>query len=483
MVSNLFSTWFVANCNSKMAVTGRLGRLRALFLLVLGVYFAGIFCLEFSPASFLPRISSALRRHAPASSGSAPTTRSRLLVKAGGTDLADEASRTEVVVNGSVSSELSDVSEDWRKPAGSSTSLCPECRSERRNFVFIKCMKCATESLVSSFRNFGNNRNLSFALPLASNLWLSWPDPVREVDIRPSLTGRYNILCDHAVYTPDLMARLMPNDTVYISAVREPFSRFKSTLRYFGLLSFAEADYPEDPLGHYLRNLQHFEPLKSRLLRGCPARNFSLIRNLMSHCLGMPLGWPAGREDISGDAEKVRKYIEQVDSRFLLVLVVEHLHESLVLLKRALCWSTKDVLYRKLNVADYAYKADRRQDLVNIYRNISHVDYLLYDHLNETLWRKIRQEGNDFWGEVAEFTRTQNRTAEFCDSVKKKKKNSERMSLRFNRTRWDKGFFFMDEDCNSVYMLPTLRARYENSVSRSVLAEYERRLNVSRFRC
>ena len=40
-----------------------------------------------------------------------------------------------------------------------------------------------------------------------------------------------------------------------------------------------------------------------------------------------------------------RQLIEYIDAYFDVVLIVEHIDESLVLMKRRLCWPMKDILY------------------------------------------------------------------------------------------------------------------------------------------
>jgi hypothetical protein len=61
---------------------------------------------------------------------------------------------------------------------------------------------------------------------------------------------------------------------------------------------------------------------------------FSVTKNLMAQCLGMPLGFPYGRADISNNLHAVQDYIQNLDEEFSLVMIVEYFHESLILFKR-----------------------------------------------------------------------------------------------------------------------------------------------------
>ena len=43
------------------------------------------------------------------------------------------------------------------------------------NFVFIKCMKCATETVGNILRRYAFTRNLNVVLPRSDNIYLGWP--------------------------------------------------------------------------------------------------------------------------------------------------------------------------------------------------------------------------------------------------------------------------------------------------------------------
>lgn len=290
---------------------------------------------------------------------------------------------------------------------------------EKRNFVFIKTMKCATQTLVQIFRRFGYLRHLNFVLPRGNNIYLGWPFILEKIDFRPS-KHQFNIIAEHSVYNRTVMSKLMPKDAAYITIIREPFSHFKSTLNYFNVANISHVR-EADKLSGYLQNLERYEPIyksPTAKLRYCIPDGFSVTKNLLSHCVGMPLGYPAGRENITNDLEKVRNYIQTIDSEFTLVMIMEYFHESLVLLKRLMCWSMVDILYHTSNVGNYAYKKSQpSEENLKIYKLWSHIDYLLYDHFNQTFWRKVEMEGDDFKQEVAEYNRIQSQVSEFCSNT------------------------------------------------------------------
>lgn len=348
------------------------------------------------------------------------------------------------------------------------------CR-EKQNFVFIKCMKCATETLETILRRFGLTRNLNFVLPIEKRLYLGWPYPIEPGDYKPPRksplcpqcrTG-YNILTEHAIYNRTFMRHLMPSDTVFITIIREPYKHLISTFRYFKLQKLLNITQP-DAVGEYLTNYRMYESIyKSSAIsekRYCIPNNFSLTENLLSHCLGMPLGFPNGRISIGADPEAIVEYIKMLDQDFSLVMLVEYFHESLILLRRMMCWTFKDIIYMKVNVGrkntlpKTSREIQKWQD--QLYWTYSSVDYVLYEYFNRTFWEKIARQRDGFFEEVKHFKNVHKDVTEFCYSFK--------MNFRSNQTlfvpssRWDAGFNFTTFDCNflSHYLLSYLHEQY-----------------------
>lgn len=52
----------------------------------------------------------------------------------------------------------------------------------------------------------------------------------------------------------------------------------------------------------------------------------------------------------------IKKHIDELAEKIDLVLIMEYFDESLVLLKRELCWDLDDVVYFKLNQRSQEYK-------------------------------------------------------------------------------------------------------------------------------
>lgn len=56
------------------------------------------------------------------------------------------------------------------------------------------------------------------------------------------------------------------------------------------------------------------------------------------------------------DPVMIQKHIDELAENIDLVLIMEYFDESLILLKRELCWELDDVVYFKLNQRSKEYK-------------------------------------------------------------------------------------------------------------------------------
>ena len=353
-----------------------------------------------------------------------------------------------------------------------------QCR-EKVNFVFIKCMKCATETLETIFRRFGYVRDLNFVLPIEKRIYLGWPYLMEPDDYKPprklpwcsQCPANYNILCEHAIYNRTSMRLLMPSDTIYITIIREPYSRLVSTFNYFLMKQFLNITQL-DALSEYINNYRKYESIyKSAKLskkRNCIPDNFSLSENLMAHCLGMPLGFPSGRKSIASDPEAITKYIKLLDKDFSLVMIVEYFHESLILLRRLMCWTFKDIIYLKVNMR-YPQELQKgnpkmQKQQEQLYRKYSPVDYMLYDYFNQTFWEKVALQNDGFFDEVRQFKQVHKEVVEFCASFKYNFAST--TTLLVPSTHWNAEFNFTTYDCGLIshYLLWSLHDRYEKQM-------------------
>ena len=271
----------------------------------------------------------------------------------------------------------------------------PVCHAQTR-FVYIKMIKCASSVLTDMFRRFGVQRKLAFVLPPKGQIYIGWPYQIDDSFYRPSKsTLGFDILCDHAVYNRSKFSELMGRGTVYITSMREPFSQLKSTVNYYNILNISRVPMTvSGRFTEFMFNIEKYEAVyksaEASPTRFCIPDGFSMTRNLMSFNLGFPTGgFRSTDEDLAYDSNLVRRWIDELDSTFSLVIIVEYFYESMVLLRRQMCWSLTDILFQTTTASSYGYRKEENVELVKLYRRWSSVDYHLYQHFSDRLWRQI----------------------------------------------------------------------------------------------
>ena len=297
----------------------------------------------------------------------------------------------------------------------------PRCDRERINMVYIKTHKTASDTTTNILHRFGLRRKLAFVQPVRTHMHLCFPYRLEPYCFRPLKTKQFNIMCQHVVYTPEVMSRIMPPDTIYFTTIREPFARAKSSFAYFHMHDRAKHLVGGNNFETYLEDI----PRNERKIKSpdnfnaggtsCLPIGFSDLLNGMAFDLGFPSGFHYDTVDQSQNATFIREWIMSLSGQFSLVMVVEYFHESLVLLRRLMCWTTEDIIYLKQNVRKYINKYNSTDPkLIANFRRYNGPDYALYDYFNRTLWRKIADAGDDFWAEVEHFNGVIATIAQFC---------------------------------------------------------------------
>ena len=110
--------------------------------------------------------------------------------------------------------------------------------------------------------------------------------------------------------------------------------------------------------------------------------------------------------------------------------IAEYPDESLIVMRRKLCWEISDILYLPLNARVYeAKKKPLSPTLSDKLRNWSRVDTILHTTFNRTLWKQISDYGQDFWDELTFYKLQKQRINTFCDPIIRQRFNAS--GLRF----------------------------------------------------
>ncbi|XP_078619159.1 galactosylceramide sulfotransferase-like [Branchiostoma floridae x Branchiostoma japonicum] len=257
--------------------------------------------------------------------------------------------------------------------------------SPERKFVFIKTHKTGSCTAVNILQRYALHHSLTVLSPIGG--WvLAWPFPPAEEDYVHTPDEKYDALMNHMVYNKTWLRTKFPPDTAYISIIREPSSHLKSAMFYYYLPQLLKIT-SKNPVKTFLQDPWKYKHLSEAYFDFCHV-TWDGTRNHQA----FDLGYPTKAAD---DMEYARKYISDLEADFTLVLLLEHLDESLVLLRRLMCWDLREVLYdaSPKNSRNYGYKSyvPTAEELANL-RRWKAVDYLLYDTFNASLWRKIEAQ-------------------------------------------------------------------------------------------
>ena len=201
------------------------------------------------------------------------------------------------------------------------------------------------------------------------------------------------------------MNSLFPKATSrYITILRNPVDNFESVFNYMQLGKRIGLGNSPDSLQLFL-NRSGIPFATMRKIK----HEWLLIRNPLLHDLGLSFKFYQ-------NVTAVNEYIHFLDKEFDLVMIMEYFDESLVLLKRLLCWKMEDILYLKLHDRVEEEKNTVPTDGV-VQENIKRwnkADVLLFDHFNKSFWKRIENEGESFRKELAIFRQRNREIKQAC---------------------------------------------------------------------
>ncbi|CAH3161216.1 unnamed protein product [Pocillopora meandrina] len=143
--------------------------------------------------------------------------------------------------------------------------------------------------------------------------------------------------CSHTRFNKKAINYLFPKDaSKYVTIVRNPVEQFESTFNYMQIGTvFGFGTDPSESLKAFLKNGIGFNMLRK-------SGSSVLARNPQMFDLGLDFKFYQ-------DAKAIKEYVEFLEEEFDLVLVADYFDESVVLMKRLLCWELDDVLFVKTN--------------------------------------------------------------------------------------------------------------------------------------
>nr|XP_006818786.1 PREDICTED: uncharacterized protein LOC102806446 [Saccoglossus kowalevskii] len=199
-----------------------------------------------------------------------------------------------------------------------------------------------------------------------------------------------------------LNVQLKTPNTVYVSIVREPVAHFASVFAFFHLGEHIPGNTILPRLTRFLNNPTFY---RGKIKYG--TRNWRVARNSQA--------WHLGLDHKYHDHEEiVEDYFSQLDKEIDLILINEYYDESLILLKRIMCWKMVDILYisRRVRTDRFAVP-DILKLKIHEWNNI---DVKIYERFNRTLWQKIKQQGPYFETDLLNFRQLKSAILDDCNN-------------------------------------------------------------------
>ncbi|KAK2916918.1 hypothetical protein QQF64_025616 [Cirrhinus molitorella] len=264
----------------------------------------------------------------------------------------------------------------------------PTARAERRRahppVVFLKTHRTGSSTVQNILFRFGERESATFAFP-SRTYQFNYPDRFRAafVDELPEGLSQFDLLCSHMRLDLREVRKVMPQNAVFITLLRDPVKTFESVFGYytstvpafFGAYR-AAASKGKSALAVFLDSPETFwDPME-------PGNG--LAKNPMSFDMGLNNqkwngSWP---EDLA-----------QLEEAFHLVMIAEHFDESLVLLGALLGLEHEDLAYLRLNARAGNSVTELDKNLQAKARSWNVLDTLLYDFFMQVFWEKAVQFG------------------------------------------------------------------------------------------
>lgn len=320
---------------------------------------------------------------------------------------------------------------------------------------FLKVHKAASSTLQNILYRFGLKRKLSFVLPEVahyiskSKYTVNTVLPPLSYYVTPSsqkvknTLGKFDILCNHAIFNHDLFRKLLHDDAIYIAIVREPLSLFLSSAYYYRLVwpnDYLAVMNESDFIINLIRKPEVHEPLNITI---------SKTFNTMSQDFGYLFTSVAEAANITN--EEFNGFIFDTARVFNFVLIVEMFDESLIMLKRQLSWSFSDIIYVKSNSLASTANAFEftmptlSADDIALFHHRNRFDYMLYNYFLKRFNESVNRE-NRLNEETAAFRQVVRQVQEFCSS------RDISREITIPASEWNEAFRVARGDCDLMLM-------------------------------
>ena len=312
-----------------------------------------------------------------------------------------------------------------------------------QQIVFVKTHKTAGSTVAAIIQRFGMARDLSFVTPKRRNYntFTGFEQFNRNYVFRytevQNLFGSFNILATHAIYNRPEMEAVV-RDPVFLTILRHPVQQFLSAFYYYNFTYQMGLQGSSNPVMEFLIKPESY--VKSAEYGKHQLRNGQL------YDLGINLAERQMTD--AGLQNRVKSLEKELD----LVMITEYIDESLILLKKLLCWSFEDILYIPLRVnpekdSNPAFVYDVNLETSLNIENFNQEDMKLYQHFNVTFWKKVEGYGPDFLRDLKNFKKLLSRLWERCNN------HPSVVNYTYHFEDWDMDRLLHEKPCSEYFRM------------------------------
>ena len=336
----------------------------------------------------------------------------------------------------------------------------------KKHVFFLKTHKTGSTTLYSILAEFCRNQHLFPLMPRGAHINIFYPRlQTRMLELFPGV-AKYDMVFNHQIFDPAIYDYLH-NDTFTFTIIRKPRENFISSFNYWSQIGgwqYLVGIPGPDKLFSYFLNPRKYEPDNVFM---------SFTNNRQSVDLGFDV-----RNHRFNDTEYIKTFIRRLDRYFDLVLIFEYYNESLVMLKRWLGWTTKDILYfKKLKFTNLAESQKRTTTMTEgqerLFDAVTPADNALYDHFLSVFKEKMSKEKH-LKEEVEEFRQVLHKVTVFCGSADHVQLNipAGRWTDQVSILRPNCHFLLLDEQ-NFTQFLKTNNRKYLKTTKRTKRSSLE----------
>ncbi|XP_070555867.1 galactosylceramide sulfotransferase-like isoform X2 [Ptychodera flava] len=273
------------------------------------------------------------------------------------------------------------------------------CRPVNK-FVFIKPEKTGGSTVSTILFRYGMKNNLVAALkPRWTHICVIKMDKEKDrlgiVYYNCSDFPGYDYLCQHIqTYNRAELNRIV-HDATYMTIIRSPYTHLKS--KFYFSRQHLNLSMSPDPFAIYLKDIEKTAMKDEQLRKETNSFHFRFGLNI------------AANESFA--LEDFRRFDDEID----LVMIMEYMDESLVLLKKLMCWDFDDMVYHSCKVHQN-YQPPTTEAMRDIITKVSRADIRLYNYFNRTFWEKVENYDGDFEADLEEFRSVQKAANAKCET-------------------------------------------------------------------